>query len=94
MECPKCGLLCHSAVKRCDCGFGFDGSGTHPPRGAQTTQELVVTDIRMPFTSMVVFMVKWAIASIPALAILAIIGMVIGMVMVMLFGGTLNTLFR
>jgi hypothetical protein len=35
-------------------------------------------------------MVKWAIASIPALAIIAIIGMV----MVMLFGGTLNTLFR
>ena len=28
----------------------------------------------MPFESMVVFMIKWAIASIPALIILAILG--------------------
>ena len=34
--------------------------------------EIVVTDIQMPFISMVVFMVKWAIAAIPALFILAI----------------------
>lgn len=33
-------------------------------------QEVRVTDIRMPFGSMVLFMVKWAIASIPALIIL------------------------
>jgi hypothetical protein len=33
--------------------------------------EIIVTDIRMPFMSMVVFMVKWAIASIPAIFILA-----------------------
>ena len=33
---------------------------------------VVVTDIRMPFWSMVVFMVKWAIAAIPALIILII----------------------
>ena len=36
-------------------------------------QEVVVTDIHMPFMSMVVFMVKWVIASIPAMIILAII---------------------
>jgi len=35
---------------------------------------VVVTDIRMPFWSMVRFMVKWAIAAIPALIILTIIG--------------------
>lgn len=35
--------------------------------------EVVITDIRMPFTSMVVFMVKWAIASIPALICLIVI---------------------
>ena len=29
-------------------------------------QAVVVTDIRMPFFSMVIFMVKWAIAAIPA----------------------------
>ncbi|HQU15249.1 MAG: hypothetical protein B7Z66_09000 [Chromatiales bacterium 21-64-14] len=44
---------------------------------------VVVVDVRMPFWSMVVFMVKWAIASIPALFILAAIGSLI----VMLMGG-------
>jgi CHASE2 domain-containing sensor protein len=38
-------------------------------------QNVAVTDIRMPFLSMVVFMVKWAIAAIPALIILTVIGM-------------------
>jgi hypothetical protein len=37
-------------------------------------QEVVVTDIRMPFISMVMFMVKWAIASIPAMVILLVLG--------------------
>ena len=34
------------------------------------TPEVVISDIRMPFLSMVVFMVKWAIVSIPAIIIL------------------------
>ena len=37
-------------------------------------QEVVVTDVRMPFGSMVKFMVKWAIASIPAMVILLVLG--------------------
>jgi hypothetical protein len=37
-------------------------------------QAIVVTDIRMPFFSMVIFMVKWAIAAIPALCILIVFG--------------------
>jgi len=40
-------------------------------------RNVVVTDIRMPFLSMVVFMVKWVIASIPAFFILSIIGMLL-----------------
>ena len=44
---------------------------------------VVVTDIRMSFLSMVVFMVKWVIASIPAFIILSII---FGILMA-LFGG-------
>jgi len=36
---------------------------------------VVVVDIKMPFMSMVVFMVKWAIASIPAIIILLVLGM-------------------
>ena len=38
---------------------------------------VVVTDIRMPFWSMVVFMVKWAIAAIPAMLILIIFWFII-----------------
>lgn len=38
-------------------------------------QHVIVTDVRMPFGSMVIFMVKWALASIPALLLLtAIVG--------------------
>jgi hypothetical protein len=36
-------------------------------------QRVTVTDIDMPFASMVSFMVKWAIASIPAFIIVAIL---------------------
>lgn len=43
--------------------------------GENNVQNVAVTDIRMPFWSMVVFMVKWAIAAIPALVILTVIGM-------------------
>lgn len=39
-----------------------------------TKNEVVITDIKMPFGSMVVFMVKWAIAAIPAIIILAFLG--------------------
>lgn len=35
--------------------------------------EVTVVDIKMPFWSMVVFMVKWAVASIPALIILTVL---------------------
>jgi hypothetical protein len=40
----------------------------------ENSTRVVVADIRMPFWSMVRFMVKWAIAAIPALIILALIG--------------------
>jgi hypothetical protein len=35
--------------------------------------EVIVVDIKMRFWSMVLFMVKWAIASIPALVILVLL---------------------
>jgi len=38
---------------------------------------VTITDIRMPFFSMVIFMVKLAIASIPAFIILSVIGSII-----------------
>ena len=46
-------------------------------------QEVVVTDIKMSFLSMVIFMIKWALASIPALIILSLL---FGLV-TLLFGG-------
>jgi len=49
---------------------------------------VVVVDIKMPFMSMVVFMVKWAIASIPAIIIL----MVLGMILAGIFGGFLGAM--
>ena len=37
-------------------------------------QEVVVVDVQIPFWSMVMFMVEWAIATIPAVIILALLG--------------------
>lgn len=39
--------------------------------------EVVVTDIKIPFWSMVILLVKWALASIPAIIILFVIGSVL-----------------
>ena len=41
---------------------------------SEMQREVSIVDVHMPFWSMVVFMIKWAIASIPALIILAILG--------------------
>ena len=50
------------------------------------TNYVVVTDINMSFISMVIFMVKWVVASIPAFIILSITGAVL----MMLFGGIMS----
>jgi hypothetical protein len=55
---------------------------------ANNTHEIVVTDIKIPFWSMVVLMVKWALAAIPAIIILIVIGSVLSMILGALFGGT------
>ena len=39
------------------------------------SEEVIVTDIRIPFGSMVVLILKWTLASIPAMIILVILGM-------------------
>jgi hypothetical protein len=49
--------------------------------------KVVVTDIKIPFTSMVVLMVKWAIATIPALIMLMVIGSITLGVINAFFGG-------
>jgi hypothetical protein len=45
--------------------------------GTETSAHIVVTEIRMPFWSMLVFMIKWAIAAIPTFIILAVLGGVV-----------------
>ena len=54
-----------------------------PPRA-----EVTVVDVQMPFGSMVVFILKWTLASIPALIILAVVGALIAG----LLGGVLAAL--
>lgn len=56
---------------------------------ANKPQNVVVTDIQMPFMSMVIFMVKWVIAAIPAMLILTLLGAIL----TVLFGGLLSKSF-
>lgn len=53
---------------------------------ANADREVVVVDIRIPFMSMVILMVKWAIAAVPALFILIFIGGLLATALGMLFG--------
>lgn len=48
-------------------------AGRRPDPNAPPPARVSVVDINMPFGSMVVFMVKWAIAAIPALLILGVL---------------------
>lgn len=50
-------------------------------------QYVVVTDVDMSFGNMVWFMVKWALASIPAMIIIAIIVAVLAVVLGGVLGG-------
>jgi hypothetical protein len=49
--------------------------------------KVVVADIKIPFGSMIVLMVKWAVATIPALIILILIGSITVGVINALMGG-------
>lgn len=57
-----------------------------------TPQRVVVVDVRMPFGSMVGFMVKWAIAAIPAIIILIFLGAIAAAVLAGIFAGTASHL--
>ena len=54
---------------------------------ADERREVVVTDIKIPFWSMVVLMVKWAIAAIPAVIILMVLATLLSIVLGMIPGG-------
>ena len=52
----------------------------------QTDNEVTIVDIKMPFMSMVVFLVKVSIAAIPAAIILFIIFAILGAIFGGIFG--------
>lgn len=54
----------------------YSASASSSMQRSPTQQSIKISDFDMPFSSMVAFMVKWAIASIPAIIILFVIGMV------------------
>ncbi len=56
-------------------------------------REVIVTDVSMSFGSMVGFMVKWAIAAIPAIIILWVIGIALFGFLAAFFGLPHPTLF-
>jgi len=74
-ECPSCGK--DFRVQ----DMNRSNVTTPPPPSNPTTNVMpvVVTDIKIPFVSMIVLMVKWSIAAIPAFIILAIIGFVVSL---------------
>jgi hypothetical protein len=75
-ECPSCGK--ELQIQGVTWSPGACVSGV-VHSGASITQ-VVVTDVRIPILSMIVLMVKWAVASIPAFVILGVIGFVFAMV--------------
>ena len=54
---------------------------------ADNTQEIVITDVKIPFVSMVVLLVKWALAAIPAMIILIVIAAAVSAALGAFFGG-------
>lgn len=52
--------------------------------------EVTVVDIKMPFMSMVIFMVKAAIAAIPAVIILSLVASVVMTLLAGFFGGPIR----
>jgi hypothetical protein len=86
-SCPACGAENHDRAVECKkCLQSF---GAHVPARqataslADTAQPIRVVNIDMPFWSMVTFMVKWAVATIPAFLLL----FAVGAICVLLFGG-------
>ena len=76
-QCPNCQKMNDDSLIKCQCGYQFEDykepNEDKLPSNINV-EHVVIDDIRMDFTSMVVFMVKWALASIPALVILFFIG--------------------
>ncbi len=55
-------------------------------------QSVVITDVDMSIRAMCRFMVKWVIAAIPAAIILTVLGWIITLLFLALFGGAAGML--
>lgn len=78
LKCPKCESLNPNYAEKCNCGYLLAGVRSQQAQVTKDYSEVVVKDIHMKFGSMVWFMVKWSLASIPAIIILFFI-VLIGM---------------
>jgi VIT1/CCC1 family predicted Fe2+/Mn2+ transporter len=58
------------------------------------TQRIVVVDLRIPFTRLMFFFVKAALAAIPAAIILGAIAMIASAAIVALLGGNIDVIMR
>lgn len=77
-KCPNCNKMIEDVDACWNCGTNRDGTENENKQAfdkaeVEIKNGVVITDIQMKFTSMVIFMVKWAFASIPALLIISLI---------------------
>lgn len=78
VECPECGEMYSTHAGECPkCGGsgeqGEEVSALEDREDRSGPREVVVADVKMSFGNMVAFMVKWALASIPAALILGFV---------------------
>ncbi len=85
-ECLVCGKSNPEEAKYCKkCGTYLSSTILEKPKAKSESREakhisqmnVAITDVNIPFSSMVVLIVKWTMASIPALFILFIFGAII-----------------
>ena len=56
-------------------------------------QPVRIINFDMPFSSMVKFMIKWALASVPAFILLLTIWIIISLIFILIFGTIIFTSF-
>jgi hypothetical protein len=58
------------------------------------SQPVVIIDVRVPFTRLVLFLVKLALAAIPAAIILTVVALVLSAILTALFGLQMDMMMR
>jgi hypothetical protein len=69
-------------------------STSMPSFVSDTKSHVIITDVQMPFGAMVTLMVKWAIASLPAMMILASISCLVWWLTLAVLLGTLSGILK